>query len=652
MIHLIAAVFFLLCSFLFGILISSHLKFLDDWWKKTAFALGFGTLVSMWLTFALSYAFNQLSDTSIYFSSIIMLVAFLKFYKHRRFHITQDITGLIFCLIILGILAFLNFRLLPHMENGNMVSGGNIWGDYPFHLGIINSFAERPNYPPKYPILVTANLAYPFMVNFFSAILLRGGFDLFYSLLIPHFIFYFILISFLYYLGMYFSGKRKLAGMILVLLFLFNGNLGGYFALKDAFATNDPINFLMHPPVAYSHYHPSAPNVNYEKHEGPNNMEFMNQLFSTFIPQRSAIMGIALSILFYFIVFQSLKKPEKFPLLVAGLILGLMPLVHGHTFLMCAFFSPFAFAYSLLKAENKKEAFHSWLYFIAPSLLLSIPQLLFMKSQFVSTDYLKFRLGWMQDSPISAIDFLVYWFSNFGLILPLAIIGLLLAPNQLRLLFIPFILAFAFGNLYQLAPWDWDTIKIFTGFFLFICIFASIALDKLFNSKRILWKKPISSFSFKILTVLFIILCILSGVLSLFWWYGDQPVLYSQRDFTLASWIMNNTPADAIWITSDAHNHVVPSLTGRQTVLGLKWYLHSHGLDALKNPAENDINSFFQNADCAIPKKYGATYLMIGIHEDSIEHANRAAFENKPNYNKIYDETLFGYRETIYKINC
>ncbi len=631
------SLFFILCSFLFGITISNFLKFLDDWWKKFAFALGFGFLLSTWLTFLISWAFGSLSNFSILFSCAILLGGFLKFYEHKKFPLTKDKFGLVFAILILLILLYLNLRLLPHMDDGRMIAGGNIWGDYPFHFGLIYSFSERPNFPPTYPILINANLAYPFMVNFLSAILLQGGMDLFFSLLLPHLFSYIALLSFIYFLGIL-IGKKKLVGAILILLFIFNGNWGIYYALQDASASDNPINFLLSPPQAYSHVDPVS-----KIHTGKDNIEFMNQLFSIFLPQRSAIMGFTVAVLFYYLVLLSIRKPEPPALLIAGIILGLMPLVHGHSFLIAASFSPFAFAYSLYLSPNRKKAFKSWLFLIIPSLALAIPQILFIFPQVESSNMLDYRFGWMQNTPITIPDFILFWLQNLGVILPLAAIGLYFSSNFNRLIYAPFFALFLFGNLFQLAPWDWDTIKVFTPWFLFTCVFAAIALEKIFSLKKTIFKAS---------AILLIIFAISSGILTLFWWHDDLPVLYSQRDFAIANWVKENTPGDAIWITSDAHTHVIPSLTGRQTLLGLKWYLYSHGLEKQKLPVETDVYRFFQTADCAIPKKYGADYVFLGIQEEHIEKAKREKFENNPNYEVIFDETLQNYRTTIFKIKC
>jgi len=330
-------------------------------------------------------------------------------------------------------------------------------------------------------------------------------------------------------------------------------------------------------------------------------------------------------------------------MLLAGIILGLMPLVHGHFFLAAALFCPFAFAYSLFHSKNRQETVRVWMHMILPALVLAAPQLLYMKQNVGDASFMHFRFGWMQEKPISLPDFAWFWLRNLGLIAPLAIAGAFLIKKEIRFLYIPFLLLFITANLIQLAPWDWDTIKLFLAWFLFTCLFAAVALEKLLSDRRI---------AIKAIGILLLILSCLSGLLSLVSWHGDRPGLYSPGDLRVAEWIKENTRPEAIWITGDAHAHPLPSLTGRQVLMGLRWYLYSHGLDKLKHPVERDVLDFYENPDCRVPLKYGASYVFVSMHEDGLFRANRAAFESSPSFRPVFDEQVEGHRVTMYKINC
>ena len=86
--------------------------------------------------------------------------------------------------------------------------------------------------------------------------------------------------------------------------------------------------------------------------------------------------------------------------------------------------------------------------------------------------------------------------------------------------------------------------------------------------------------------------------------------------------------------------------------MGLRWYLYSHGLDKLKHPVERDVLDFYENPDCRVPLKYGASYVFVSMHEDGLFRANRAAFESSPSFRPVFDEQVEGHRVTMYKINC
>ncbi len=653
---MLVAAAFTISGFLFGIFISNHLKFLDDWWKKGAFALGLGILVSTWLVFILSWCLGSLSEFSILLSSLVLLLIFAKYYRHQRLKLAGDIWGLAFCLCVLAFLIYLNARLLPHMDGGNMIAGGNIWGDAPFHLGVIHSFSEKANYPPKYPILQNASLAYPFLIDFLSAIYLKGGLMLSDSLILPHVIFYFTMVSFLYFLGAHF-GRRRWAGAFLILLFLFNGNFGAYYALKDAAASPDPMNFLMHPAKAYSHIDPPGVPYGFSLHEGLDRIEFMNLLYSFFLPQRSSIMGLGLLLVLLLLLLEAISKRSRQNLFIAGSLLGLLPLVHAHSFLMASGLAATAFSYAFLIANDRRRLTCDLAYFIIPCLALALPQLLFMQSQIEGAEYFKYRFGWMQPSGASIPELAVYWLRNFGVILPLAIIGFFLSSREMRLMALPCFLLFLLGNLFQLAPWDWDTNKVFIAFFLFLCYFAGIALDALVSlgRRRSNAGEPIFVALGRRLLIpialLLLIFATFSGVLTLIYWHGDRPTLYSSADFEIAEWIRENTDPDAVWLTSDAHAHVVPGLTGRQAVMGLRWYLFSHGLEARKRPIERDVQSFFADPTCAVPRKYRASYLFLGPSEKAIFSAESRLFEANSAFVKVYESSA-GPVIAIYRIDC
>jgi len=101
----------------------------------------------------------------------------------------------------------------------------NNFGDLPFHLSVITSFAYGNNFPPEDPTYAGVRFTYPFLSDFVSAIFVRCGADLRQSMFIENFV-----------LGVAFVGtlhrwawellKDRLAAVITPLLVILNGGFG------------------------------------------------------------------------------------------------------------------------------------------------------------------------------------------------------------------------------------------------------------------------------------------------------------------------------------------------------------------------------------------------------------------------------------------
>src|ERR1041384_392013 len=113
------------------------------------------------------------------------------------------------------------------IEDSTGLSTGllNNFGDLPFHLSVITSFAFGNNFPPEDPTYAGVRFTYPFISDFVSAMFVRCGADLRESMFVENYI-----------LGLAFVGlvhrwalvmlRDKLAAIITPLLVLLNGGLG------------------------------------------------------------------------------------------------------------------------------------------------------------------------------------------------------------------------------------------------------------------------------------------------------------------------------------------------------------------------------------------------------------------------------------------
>src|SRR6185295_14468938 len=125
------------------------------------------------------------------------------------------------------------------IEDSTGLSTGllNNFGDLPFHLSVITSFAFGNNFPPEDPTYAGVRFTYPFISDFVSAVFVRCGADLRESMFIENYI-----------LGLAFVGlihrwalvmlRDKLAALITPLIVLLNGGMGWTLLFSKA-STNE-----------------------------------------------------------------------------------------------------------------------------------------------------------------------------------------------------------------------------------------------------------------------------------------------------------------------------------------------------------------------------------------------------------------------------
>ena len=120
--------------------------------------------------------------------------------------------------------------------------------------------------------------------------------------------------------------------------------------------------------------------------------------------------------------------------------------------------------------------------------------------------------------------------------------------------------------------------------------------------------------------------------------------MFSNEDTKIAKFVNQNIPPNAIFLTSDSHNHPIPTLTGRQILMGYRGWLWTYGIDYSRR--EQDIKTMFLGNSKSedLFKKYNVNYVIIGPSEIHDWHANTQFFED--NYLKIFQSENY----KIYKI--
>jgi hypothetical protein len=216
-----------------------------------------------------------------------------------------------------------------------------------------------------------------------------------------------------------------------------------------------------------------------------------------------------------------------------------------------------------------------WLGFFVPSLMLALPQALWLASgsAMQANRFLAFHVGWDRGER----DPLTFWLWNTGVFVPLLLAALLwrnrgrLVPPRLARFYVPFALCFVVPNLLRLSPWIWDNVK-----FLFLWWVASAPLVAALLA-RLLRSGPVP----RVAGVLLFFVAVLAGALDV--WRVALPVrsyvLLDPEALAVAERIAEVTPPRAIVLHAPNYASPVP-LSGRRSVLGYEGHIWSQGLHA------------------------------------------------------------------------
>ncbi len=591
-------------------------------WQRAGFAVVVGFTFSSWLTLLLALALGRLDSLTVGMSMLVLLgaVFFLNTpspsswrWRWERFRMpeTLDRVSVVSVLVVLYFIFYINiFDMFTLDENGYLQVMEDAWADQALHIGLIEYLAREGSFALNYPAMAGVPLAYPFMADFLSAILLKTGFSLRSAVVVPN-----ILLGTALVLGVYTLacrvGRKKNIAAAAVLLFFFNGGLGFYYALAEP-ALRDYTHITEHQLV------------------------FENIIEHFLFSQRSILLGLGVSVAVYTLLAEvvlSRGDPRR-ELLLAGTLTGLLPLIHSHSFIAVSIVSLFVFLHKPSRV---------WLYFILPFILFSTPQLLRIEHQ-SGTGFLHLSPGWVpENNGKNLLEIAWFWVKNTGFPPLLALGGWLLAEKRIKIFYLPFAAIFLVANIFVFQPNPYDNNKLFLHWLLPTAILAAIFLDRLYH-----WQAWHHRWYIPLLVVsLLLFFSILAGLITNMWAATTTYGLYSPQELEMGEWIKNNTHPDAIFLTGFSNQNPV-FLAGRQILLGSWWYTASHFLD--RSELERDIKRIYTTGDCKLIKKHRIDYILISPKESDL-NPNPYVFETK-NFQPVYTREFTPRDFIIYKTKC
>ena len=520
----------------------------------------------------------------------------------------------------------------------------NNFGDLPFHISVITSFAYGDNFPPQDPTYAGVRFTYPFISDFVSAVFVRCGADLRQSMLIGNFLFAVSFVGLVHRWSLEML-RDRLAAVITPLIVILSGGLGWVLLFEHAGANEGGLwGVLMNLPPSFTVIPEST-------------WRWGNAVSALLVPQRGFLMGLPLAVLAFTQwwlatetetpkpertknkrnVAKEPEPPSRFPLsqrrmIAAGVAAGLLPLVHAHSFIVVMGMGA---CLALLFVRWRE-----WITFFVVASAIAAPQLLWSTwhSAVNAGTFFAWELGWDrgQENPIW------FWFKNTGFFIPLILTAVLLKTNgflvRKRLLFfyLPFTLCFIIPNFVKMAPWIWDNIKVLYYWWLASAPLVALLLAKLWRHGPIL----------KVAAVILFIVVTLAGTLdvaSIALRETDYEI-FSAEGVAFAELVKEKTPPQALVIHAPVHNTPV-FLTGRRSLMGYPGHIWTHGLQFVQR--EGEIKRMYLGSPDArqLMKNYNVDYAVVGPLERQVTPVNDAFFSQFEKVGQVGEYSLYKIRQ-------
>lgn len=574
---------------------------------------------SSWITLGLVALCGYTLGISASF--ILFIVVIAKFFPHKtRFRADKLTLPFLIFLVSWSVIFMVVFNkaLLPSSAQG-LNTLAYSYGDIALHSSYINYFAEQSKLSLQSPIFSTEIIKYPFLFNFHTALVVKMGLSVHWALVITSMLTIISALTFFYQFCFNIT-KKATTPVLASLIYFLNGGAFGWKSFEDWKLSGETLNnFITHLPIDYT----NAPELN---------IFWTNVITTHLVPQRGFLFGFAFLVSFLFLwqhIWYQKKAGIKHYLFLSTVV-GLLPFFHSYTFLVTLPLMGWLVAWQWrLKKLSIKES----VLVLLPGLLLGVVQVLFLASD---KNFIHLLIGWKAGTT----SWLYFWWQNMGL----SFIFLLISPlffgkafknrSYEKIIILPLVVIFVLCNIFIFQPHDWDNMKFFLLAFTFTAITTAAVMTKF-------WKNA----GAKILICLILVFSCLSGLLSVLFTSQYSWNIATTTDIQLANHIKETTNSDAVFLTSNTHNHLVPMLAGRAVVRGYRGWLWTHGIDY--SSVDLDIEKIYGGSPMVreLLNQYSIDYVFIGPTEQYEYEINQDFFET--NFEVFYKDS----QTIIYKVS-
>src|SRR3989344_4123242 len=350
----------------------------------------------------------------------------------RFFHLKLNIF-LILSFLIFGFL-FWHFakEMLIVEKDGLYVGQVNLYGDLVLHLSFINKFLESGKILPDSPIFAQSKINYPIFADFTTAQIAKLT-SVDFALFITTFLTGLLVIYVARIFILNFIKSEKVVFLTLLIFFL-NGGFGFIYFFQDYANSQKSItDFLFSMPNEYTDI----------KEKG---YWWINSFLAYFLPQRGFLFAFPITLTILALLYTGFKKNKSYLIIIAGLLSGVLPLVHAHSlfliFLVSLIYFPLSVMFS--KEPERKNIIISWAIFAALTALLSIPIIKTISQDKNTLHFIRLDPGWTSKENI-----ILFWGKNLGIFAPILTVALVWVYKTLGVVLIFFMVFASFLDIFR-----------------------------------------------------------------------------------------------------------------------------------------------------------------------------------------------------------
>lgn len=673
---LILGIIFYISSLVLGATVSNYLfsKYVGQKFIRFAMGVPIGFALASYITLLFEMTYGVFHQWFPLAASLIMLATSLYLYhsatpKGRRErcaawirkmskelenelgeHKTLYVGILLISLVLIG----MQYRGLRSTAVG-IIGADNYGVDFLFHLGIGNSLIYGP-FPPRFPYAAGAINVYPFIPDFYDAILISTGMGLVVPFYLMNFLLYFSIVAVGSYL-FYRISKNQLLPSVAMIIFLFCGEGMGLVVMG---LFNAPILQLPNSTSALLHNNPffliTYPFFNFE-------MPVLN----SFAPQHEYLLAFPyaltiITMLYLVFVDSAQRRPDMRTCLSLGFLVSLLPLIHPQTFIVMLLFGFVTLLYTLYKKRGplRTESAAGLIVAAVAALPISVAELLFIRLQLSPASLINLSITypiWYYGGASVVSLILIhaaFWLEVFGSILVVGAAGMFVMERKHLVLFVPPLIFFVVINFVWFPPGFGDSNKYTVYLIFFLALSSAVLLRRMFmlRSKYV-----------KLLAVLLLISIIFSGVIAdLNSVINAVYPIADNLSLDASSWLLGNTSPNALFATNCYRGtfDYLPSIAGRNTLLDMRTYTEPIGIYNFNiGNVSTAIDNIMQNAGCKQIRQYNISYLVVDnldymFGPFSCAQANYSALSSSPNLTIAarFLDPASSYNITVFRTLC